>query len=1212
MAPKDKTPKGPPRIDRSKQINSMSKVMRDAGEATKKQQQMSRSINSLMVKQLEEQKNTAKNKRTPLAESKDVKEIHNSVNEILKKLGYVVDNLSQGTKKITLETAKATKEAIAEYGRAVSSDISVNKQNIVAMAIAKSSPILGYFTSKFFETTIFKRMAEKTRQKFQDIFSGVGDKFKIMFSRMIEGFKNFFHIGKRGRERGEEARFKRVPAMQSGGYVEKGGLAKLHAAEVVVPVEKFLKTIKESFTLAKEDNKRIIEELRLLRYGLLGFMGEFQTRLVKTFMDFPLVRKLAGFFGAVAAIGKFFTYARGKYRRMLPTTGNPLGIISGTLGLIFTQGMYKLDVIIHHLATLVKCVCGKEPILPNIGNPTTRAQDLGSRFGLLGLLFGSGRGAGRLGTSLKNRVNLLRTNRESQRAVEDMYGVEKPEEKRKRILSNVLRFVKSPQEASAMISVAMGEREARIAEAKIKAAEKASKLGKGAKEKGSALWEMVKGGPTAAKKFLSNIWVGTKSVAWSLWQWTKFFAKLPFKAMWFAITAIGKASWWIIKLPFRAAFWSITKLPKLIMAIPGAIWGMGKFMVKSITGTLKFVFLDLLVPAVMGMAKILEWGVTKMVSLLGHLAGVGGRVAIGAGRMAVGAGSKIGKGWARRAGGAGKAALGAAGGLVGGAIGIMDAMDAMKNAKDWGVRTSSAAIGGFLGGKGGAEGAMEGVAKGAGIGMMLGSVFPGVGTAIGGAIGAIAGGILGFVGAENISKFIDPVMSSAEEFVKGIYDFIMWPFRTIKSLYTQAKEFINNQIDAIKQEGIFGYLFNVIVDFAKLIGNLIVKIKDVALDMIGSTLPLLKPVLEKLKSGAGTAMDMGGKALSAVGSAAASEYEKSVAAISARVAGEQGDAYPTSKSKVTIDPATTIAIRDAILEGYSVVGKVLKEEMQDQAMSLTGKAIETAKKQETFSFADTLNRPAVTPDKVKSIVEKSNQELIPTAAQVLATGTMALTDSIINRAGRGVHIEGLNPEFASRFAAMAKEYMDTTGKKLTITDAFRSREEQARLYALKPNLAAPPGRSRHEKGIAIDMDSMQANELYKSGLMEKYGFYRPMFPPWGGGPGKKTEPWHIELAKNSQVGDAYPAVKLSQKEIARLQVGDAYANADMLASAASASGMSMKNVLGGLGRETGATLLSMANIISNNINNAISNRSGSGSGSQTDPVLQSILTGDFG
>ena len=105
----------------------MSKVMRDASEATKKQQQMSRSINSLMVKQLEEQKNTAKNKRTPLAESKDVKEIHNSVNEILKKLGYVVDNLSQGTKKITLETAKATKEAIAEYGRAVSSDISVNK-----------------------------------------------------------------------------------------------------------------------------------------------------------------------------------------------------------------------------------------------------------------------------------------------------------------------------------------------------------------------------------------------------------------------------------------------------------------------------------------------------------------------------------------------------------------------------------------------------------------------------------------------------------------------------------------------------------------------------------------------------------------------------------------------------------------------------------------------------------------------------------------------------------------------------------------------------------------------------------------------------------------------------------------------------------------------------------------------------------------------------
>jgi len=225
---------------------------------------------------------------------------------------------------------------------------------------------------------------------------------------------------------------------------------------------------------------------------------------------------------------------------------------------------------------------------------------------------------------------------------------------------------------------------------------------------------------------------------------------------------------------------------------------------------------------------------------------------------------------------------------------------------------------------------------------------------------------------------------------------------------------------------------------------------------------------------------------------------------------------------------------------------------------------------------------------------------------------MALTDSIITRAGRGVHIEGLNPEFASKFAGMAKEYTQITGKKLTITDAFRSREEQARLYAAKPHLAAPPGRSRHEKGTAIDMDSRQANELYTSGLMEKYGFYRPMFPPWGGGPGKKSEPWHVEMARTSQVGDAYPAVRLSQKEIARMQVGDAYASADMLASAANASGMNMKGALSGLGRETSATLLSVANVISNNINNAISNKSGSGSGSQQDPVLQSILTGDFG
>jgi hypothetical protein len=297
-----------------------------------------------------------------------------------------------------------------------------------------------------------------------------------------------------------------------------------------------------------------------------------------------------------------------------------------------------------------------------------------------------------------------------------------------------------------------------------------------------------------------------------------------------------------------------------------------------------------------------------------------------------------------------------------------------------------------------------------------------------------------------------------------------------------------------------------------------------------------------------------------------------------------------------------MVVRDSVLEGYSLVGKILKEELETKQLSGAG-----------FGAAGvTPTTPPVTsPAKVATTIAESDKNLSVTGASFLAGGTAALTDSIVNRLGKGVHLEGLNPEFASKFASMAQDYSKISGgNKLSITDAFRSREEQARLFAMKPNLAAPPGRSRHEKGMAIDMDSAQANQLFSSGLMEKHGFYRPMYPPWGGGPGRKSEPWHLEMAK-SQVGDAYPSVRMSSKDIARHQVGDAFAGADMVASAANSGAASLKGALGGFGKDQGAILVNITNILSKAVSSASSNKGGTG-GSQTDPMLQNILTGNFG
>ena len=76
-------------------------------------------------------------------ERKDMQEIQSSMNGVLRKLSDTIGALTVGVKNVTSSTAMATKDAISQYGRAVGEDISFKKQNIVAMALARSTPIFG-------------------------------------------------------------------------------------------------------------------------------------------------------------------------------------------------------------------------------------------------------------------------------------------------------------------------------------------------------------------------------------------------------------------------------------------------------------------------------------------------------------------------------------------------------------------------------------------------------------------------------------------------------------------------------------------------------------------------------------------------------------------------------------------------------------------------------------------------------------------------------------------------------------------------------------------------------------------------------------------------------------------------------------------------------------------------------------------------------------
>ena len=102
-----------------------------------------------------------------------------------------------------------------------------------------------------------------------------------------------------------------------------------------------------------------------------------------------------------------------------------------------------------------------------------------------------------------------------------------------------------------------------------------------------------------------------------------------------------------------------------------------------------------------------------------------------------------------------------------------------------------------------------------------------------------------------------------------------------------------------------------------------------------------------------------------------------------------------------------------------------------------------------------------------------------------------------------VDFSGLKPDFRSDLESMARDYYAVNREPLRVTSAFRSWEKQAELHLSQPGRAAAPGRSMHNYGLAVDIDSPQAEYLEKFGLLGRYKMVRPI---------KHIEPWHIERA----------------------------------------------------------------------------------------------------
>lgn len=123
--------------------------------------------------------------------------------------------------------------------------------------------------------------------------------------------------------------------------------------------------------------------------------------------------------------------------------------------------------------------------------------------------------------------------------------------------------------------------------------------------------------------------------------------------------------------------------------------------------------------------------------------------------------------------------------------------------------------------------------------------------------------------------------------------------------------------------------------------------------------------------------------------------------------------------------------------------------------------------------------------------------------------------------GKPADTDNLDPNVRENLNRLAYEYKLQTGKELVVTTAYRSTEQQTKLYNNKDYKAAAPGTSLHEYGVAFDINPAQAEEAERIGLLGKYGFHRPLAND--NKEKQHVQPMSVEkvpaLAKLANVGD---------------------------------------------------------------------------------------------
>lgn len=184
-------------------------------------------------------------------------------------------------------------------------------------------------------------------------------------------------------------------------------------------------------------------------------------------------------------------------------------------------------------------------------------------------------------------------------------------------------------------------------------------------------------------------------------------------------------------------------------------------------------------------------------------------------------------------------------------------------------------------------------------------------------------------------------------------------------------------------------------------------------------------------------------------------------------------------------------------------------------------------------------------DPNNAVTENAVQKASPTSAGVQNLQQAVQNVQTANGQGTGagplkvepgVDVKNLHPGMSAKLQAAAKDFFAATGNKLQVNSGFRSIEEQAALYKQKgPQWAARPGAQMHNYGVAVDIQSSQANYMSQSGILKKNGLTRPI----------GHEPWHVEDSSINRVALRNAGTEAFSKGAGNDAVSQAWAKTGM-------------------------------------------------------------------